>query len=60
MILLYWFVRNRTPKLVNKASLKRFITAEDVAHAIVFLASPLGASISGLAFPVDGDAQAMV
>jgi NAD(P)-dependent dehydrogenase (short-subunit alcohol dehydrogenase family) len=47
-------------ELVNKASLKRFITAEDVAHAIVFLASPLGASISGLAFPVDGDAQAMV
>ena len=47
-------------ELVNKASLKRMITAEDVAHAIVFLASPLAANISGHALPVDGDTQSMV
>ena len=47
-------------ELVNKASLKRMITAEDVAHAIVFLASPLGVNISGHALPVDGDTQSMV
>jgi NAD(P)-dependent dehydrogenase (short-subunit alcohol dehydrogenase family) len=50
-------VRN---ELVNKASLRRLITAEDVAHAIVFLASPLAANISGHALPVDGDTQSLV
>jgi NAD(P)-dependent dehydrogenase (short-subunit alcohol dehydrogenase family) len=50
-------VRN---EMVNKASLKRMISAEDVAHAIVFLASPLGANISGHALPVDGDTQSLV
>jgi NAD(P)-dependent dehydrogenase (short-subunit alcohol dehydrogenase family) len=47
-------------ELVNKASLKRMISAEDVAHAIVFLASPLAANISGHALPIDGDTQALV
>jgi NAD(P)-dependent dehydrogenase (short-subunit alcohol dehydrogenase family) len=47
-------------ELVNKASLKRMISAEDVAHAIVFLASPLGANISGHALPIDGDTQSLV
>jgi NAD(P)-dependent dehydrogenase (short-subunit alcohol dehydrogenase family) len=47
-------------EMVNKASLRRMITAEDVAHAIVFLASPLGANISGHALPVDGDTQSLV
>ncbi len=46
--------------MVAKASLKRMVSAEDVAHAIVFLASPLGANISGHALPVDGDAQSLV
>jgi NAD(P)-dependent dehydrogenase (short-subunit alcohol dehydrogenase family) len=31
-----------------------------VAHAIVFLASPLAANISGHALPVDGDTQSLV
>jgi NAD(P)-dependent dehydrogenase (short-subunit alcohol dehydrogenase family) len=43
-----------------KSSLKRLIAADDIAHAIVFLASPLGANISGHALPVDGDTQALV
>jgi NAD(P)-dependent dehydrogenase (short-subunit alcohol dehydrogenase family) len=47
-------------ELINKASLKRLISAEDVAHAIVFLASPLAANISGHALPIDGDTQSLV
>lgn len=36
------------------------IAADDIANAIVFLASGLGANISGVALPVDGDTQALV
>ena len=43
-----------------KTSLKRFVTAEDIANAIVFLASPAGMNISGHALPVDGDLQALM
>jgi NAD(P)-dependent dehydrogenase (short-subunit alcohol dehydrogenase family) len=46
-------------EFVNKASLKRMVSADDVAHAIVFLASPLAANISGHALPVDGDTQSL-
>jgi NAD(P)-dependent dehydrogenase (short-subunit alcohol dehydrogenase family) len=47
-------------EMVAKASLKRMISPEDVANAIVFLASPLGANISGHALPVDADTQSLV
>ena len=43
-----------------KTSLKRFVTADDIANAIVFLASPRGANISGHALPVDADTHALV
>ena len=43
-----------------KTSLRRLVTADDIAHAIVFLASPVGANISGHALPVDADIQALV
>ena len=43
-----------------KTSLRRLVTAEDIANAIVFLASPPGANISGHALPVDADTQALV
>ena len=43
-----------------KTSLKRLVTADDIANAIVFLASPLGANISGHALPVDADTHALV
>ena len=43
-----------------KTSLRRLVTAEDIANAIVFLASPLGANISGHALPVDADTHALV
>jgi len=46
-------------QFLEKTSLKRFVTAEDIANAIVFLASPLGANISGHALPVDADAQSL-
>jgi NAD(P)-dependent dehydrogenase (short-subunit alcohol dehydrogenase family) len=41
-------------------SLKRFISADDIANAIVFLASKLGANIDGHALPVDGDIHSLV
>lgn len=43
-----------------KTSLKRLVSADDIANAIVFLASPLGANISGQALPIDADTQALV
>jgi NAD(P)-dependent dehydrogenase (short-subunit alcohol dehydrogenase family) len=43
-----------------KTSLRRLVSAADVANAIVFLASPLGANISGQALPIDADTQALV
>jgi NAD(P)-dependent dehydrogenase (short-subunit alcohol dehydrogenase family) len=43
-----------------KTSLHRLVTAEDIANAIVYLASPLGRNISGHALPVDADTHALV
>jgi NAD(P)-dependent dehydrogenase (short-subunit alcohol dehydrogenase family) len=45
---------------VAKSSLHRLVTAADIANAIVFLASPCGANISGHALPVDADLQGLV
>jgi NAD(P)-dependent dehydrogenase (short-subunit alcohol dehydrogenase family) len=42
-----------------KVSLHRLVSADDIANAIVFLASPLGANISGQAISVDGDTQSL-
>jgi NAD(P)-dependent dehydrogenase (short-subunit alcohol dehydrogenase family) len=47
-------------EIVGHTSLRRLVSADDVANAIVFLASRAGASISGHALPVDGDTQALV
>jgi NAD(P)-dependent dehydrogenase (short-subunit alcohol dehydrogenase family) len=46
-------------EFLGKTSLKRFVTAEDIANAIVFLASKLGANIDGHALPIDGDVQSL-
>src|ERR1700680_266222 len=43
-----------------KTSLHRLVSADDVAHAIVFLASKLGANISGHALAVAARTQALV
>ena len=40
-------------------SLRTFIDPEDIANAVVFLCSPAGAKISGLAFPVDGHTESL-
>jgi NAD(P)-dependent dehydrogenase (short-subunit alcohol dehydrogenase family) len=46
-------------RFLEKTSLKRLVSADDVANAIVFLASPMAANISGHALPVDADAQSL-
>lgn len=56
--------RGITPKAARdealaKTSLKRLVSGDDIANAIVFLASPLGANISGQALPVDADTQSI-
>ena len=47
-------------EMLARMSLRRLVEADDIAHAIVFLASPRGANISGHALPVDGDTQSLV
>ncbi|MEO8485769.1 MAG: SDR family oxidoreductase [Betaproteobacteria bacterium] len=46
-------------EFLAKTSLRRFISAEDIANAIVFLASKAGANIDGHALPIDGDVQSL-
>lgn len=46
-------------EFVANKSLRRFATAADIAHAIVFLASKAGANIDGHALPIDGDTQSL-
>jgi NAD(P)-dependent dehydrogenase (short-subunit alcohol dehydrogenase family) len=46
-------------EFLGKTSLKRFVSAEDIANAIVFLSSKLGANIDGHALPIDGDVQSL-
>ena len=52
-------IEEMTDRFLGKVSLRRFVDADDVANAIVFLASALGANISGHALPVDADTQAL-
>jgi NAD(P)-dependent dehydrogenase (short-subunit alcohol dehydrogenase family) len=56
--------RNKTPEEIRKAyqrqtSLRRFISAGEVANMAVFLASDLCGSISGQAMSVDGHTESM-
>ena len=44
---------------LSRVSLRRLVSADDIANAIVFLASPCGANISGHALPIDADTQAL-
>jgi NAD(P)-dependent dehydrogenase (short-subunit alcohol dehydrogenase family) len=43
----------------RNVSLRTFVDPEDIANAAVFLCSPLGARISGQAFPVDGHTESL-
>ena len=44
---------------LSRVSLRRLVSADDIANAIVFLASPCGDNISGHALPIDADTQAL-
>ncbi len=46
-------------EFLAKTSLRRPVTADDIANTIVFLCSAAGANISGQAIAVDGDTQAL-
>ena len=57
--------RGVAPEIVRdealaRTSLRRMVSADDIANAIVFLASPCGANVSGHALPVDADLQTLV
>lgn len=47
-------------RYVSQASLRRMVTADDIASMAVFLASPAGYNISGQALAVDADTQYLV
>ncbi|MAQ71265.1 MAG: 3-oxoacyl-[acyl-carrier-protein] reductase [Alphaproteobacteria bacterium] len=46
-------------KYKDMASLRRMVTAEDVANQILFLCSPLGKNISGQSISIDGHVRAL-
>jgi NAD(P)-dependent dehydrogenase (short-subunit alcohol dehydrogenase family) len=47
-------------RYVSQASLKRMVSADDIAGMAVFLASPAGYNISGQALSVDADTQYII
>jgi NAD(P)-dependent dehydrogenase (short-subunit alcohol dehydrogenase family) len=46
-------------EILGHTSLRRLVSPDDIANAIVFLASRAGMNVSGHAMPVDGDTQAL-
>jgi NAD(P)-dependent dehydrogenase (short-subunit alcohol dehydrogenase family) len=46
------------PRVTRLYALKRMVTPEEVANAVVFLASPLSSGITGVTLPVDAGATA--
>ena len=44
---------------INKISLRRMVTAEDVANHAVYLCSPLGRNISGQAISICGNVEVL-
>jgi NAD(P)-dependent dehydrogenase (short-subunit alcohol dehydrogenase family) len=46
-----------TERFVANASLRCFVTQQDIANMALYLCSPFGATISGQALSVDGDLQ---
>ncbi|MEM7140237.1 MAG: SDR family oxidoreductase [Actinomycetota bacterium] len=45
--------------MFDQVSMRTFIDAEEIAHTIAFLASPLGRHISGQALAVDGNTETL-
>jgi NAD(P)-dependent dehydrogenase (short-subunit alcohol dehydrogenase family) len=46
-------------RALQRISLRRGVTAEDIAALVVFLVGDGGRNISGKAIPVDGDATSL-
>jgi NAD(P)-dependent dehydrogenase (short-subunit alcohol dehydrogenase family) len=46
------------PRVTRLYALKRMVTPEEVANAVIFLASPLSSGITGVTLPVDAGATA--
>ena len=44
-------------RLLSKVSLRKMVTATDIANQILFICSPAGASISGQSLSVDGNVE---
>ena|SRR3974390_1863548 len=44
-------------RLLSKISLRKMVTAEDIANQILFICSPAGASISGQSLAVCGNVE---
>ena len=47
-----------TEQALGNQSVKQFVDPDDVAALVLFLAGPHGRTISGQAFPIDGDSRA--
>jgi NAD(P)-dependent dehydrogenase (short-subunit alcohol dehydrogenase family) len=50
----------QTEQAIKTASLRCFVTQQDIANMALYLASPFGATISGQALSVDGDLQVLI
>lgn len=46
-------------RLLSRVSTRRMVTAEDIAHQIVFICSPAGAAISGQSLSVCGNVETL-
>lgn len=44
-------------RLLSTVSLRRMVSAQDIAHQILFICSPAGAAISGQSLSVDGNVE---
>jgi NAD(P)-dependent dehydrogenase (short-subunit alcohol dehydrogenase family) len=47
-------------RALERVSLRRMVTAQDIAAQIVFVCSPAGANISGQSLSVDGNVETLV
>ncbi len=43
----------------RNVSLRSFIEPEDIANGVIYLCSPMGAMVSGQAFPIDGHTESL-
>jgi NAD(P)-dependent dehydrogenase (short-subunit alcohol dehydrogenase family) len=47
-------------RALERVSLRRMVSAQDIAAQIVFICSPAGANISGQSLSVDGNVETLV